>query len=314
MKKRERQVEDYESSGIPRWIKWILVGFIALVMIGLGFRDYQSSQVVLYPQYRFNIAIIGIDSGVTFVSYDPAERSILTIPFPNDLAINSRTSGEYSISSLYKLGSYKGQGGMFARQKIQGFMRVPVPGYLVVNKVNKVTRSQLIRNLVAVMLHPKSPDSSLSRLDAALLLYRTSRYSLREVGEDELIRAGVINNKTYYPERLQEYVGSRLFDWGIGATGITVAITNASGENGLGSDMADFLSNLGFDVVMVRSTTSKELLENTEWQVSNEGSAKKLGYIFQNLFGLDNPKIENVPSEYRSEVFIQVGKDAKDLF
>jgi hypothetical protein len=288
-----------------QWIKWVIVGLLVLIVGGICVKEYQGSQVVGHAQYRFNMALIGKENGVTFVTYDPIEKSILEIPFPTNLAITSRTSGEYSISSLYKLGAYEGEGGKFARQKIQGFMRVPIPGYLVTNNSLKVGLFKTIFG---------QTESSLSRLDAIMLFYRANRYSHRMVKEDELVRAGVINNNNYYPDRLQEYVGTRLFDWGIGGAGITVAIVNASGENGLGSDMADFLSNLGLDVVMVRSASSNELIEVSQWQVATEKSASELGYIFQNLFGFNEPKLETVPEEFRSTVLIKVGKDAKELF
>lgn len=316
MVKRERFVSDQiktKFSGIT-WVKWALVGLVCLVISGLMIKEYQRSQMAGHSQYRFNMAMIVPDSGITFISFDPAEKSVLVIPFPTNLAINSRSKGEYSISSLYKLGSYRDLGGMFARQKIQGFMRVPVPGYMVVANEKGKVKSQLVRGLLGAAFLPKRTDSSLSRFDAIMLFFRASRYGYREVPEEELVRAGVIDESVYHPERLNEYVGSRLFDWGIGAEGVTVAIVNASGENGLGSDMADFLTNLGMDVVMVRSASREEVLEVTEWQVSDDDSALKLGYIFQNLFGFKNPKVENITDEYRSKVLIRVGKDARELF
>ena len=288
-----------------QWTKWIVAGLLILILSGVGVKEYRQSQVVGHGQYRFNMALINKNEGVTFLSFDPAEKSILSLTFPRDLAIKSRTSGEYAISSLYKLGSYKGEGGKFVRQKIQGFMRVPVPGYLV-------TDGSLKKGLLKAILGHR--ETSLSKFDVAILFYRLSRYRMREINEDELVRAGVIADRTYHPERLQEYVGSRLFDWGIGGSEITVAIVNASGENGLGSDMADFLSNLGLDVVMVRSGTADQSLERSEWQVGNEASAQELTYIFQNLFGFDKPKIEAIDGEYRARVLIKVGRDGKELF
>ena len=298
----------------PEWsfAKGIIVLVVCMICLGLGVREYRASQVVGHSQYRFNLAVINCEAGVTFVSYDPTEKSILAIPFPTNLAITSRSSGEYAISALYKLGSYNGKGGMFARQKVQGFMRVPIPGYLVINKKAGNSKSMLNGALLSTVLGIN--DTSMSRLDALVLLYRTNRYSWREVGESELVRAGVISNNTYYPERLQQYVGTRLFDWGIGAERITVAIFNESGENGLGSDLADFLSNLGLDVVMVRSADNDQTLDTTEWQTADPKSADKLGYIFQTLFGFNKPIPGNVPDEFRSQVLIKVGKDAKELF
>lgn len=288
-----------------KWAKLSIFLVVILVAVGLIVREYRQSQVVGHGKYRFNMAVINPDKGVTFVSYDPAERSTLIIPFPTNLAITSRSSGEYSISSLYKLGSYTGEGGRFARQKIQGFMRVPVPGYIVGKGGYKTL-------LFKAMFG--GGETSLSRFDALALLIRSGSFKTRTVEEKELVRAGVIEDNKYKSERLQEYVGSRLFDWGIGGKEITVSIINESGENGLGSDMADFLSNLGLDVVMVRSGNTNELKEHSEWQIEKSDMQDELVYIFQNLFEFDAPKIDKIADEYRSQVLIKVGKDAKSLF
>jgi hypothetical protein len=288
-----------------KWAKLCAAVVFVLVIVGLVVKEYQKSQVVGHGKYRFNLALINPGSGVNFVSFDPTEKSILAIIFPSDMAITSRTSGEYAISALYKLGSYKGNGGMFARQKMQGFMRVPIPGYIV---SSGGLRLSLIKALFG------TSETSLSKLDLIVLLYDSGRYKYKEIGKEELARANVIDNGKYKPERLQEFVGSRLFDWGIGAESIAVSIINASGENGLGSDMADFLSNLGMDVVMVRSVDDSQILADTQWQVDNKELSQKLNYIFENLFEFEEPKIEPIGGEYRSQVLIKVGSDAKDLF
>jgi hypothetical protein len=303
MEKREKQLW---------WIKLIFIGVILLVAGGLIVKEVQKSQVLGNSEYRFNMVMIGEESGITFLSFDPSEKSVLSLTFPSGLAIKSRTSGEYSISSLYKLGSYSGKGGMFARQKVQGFMRVPIPGYVVTDNKKVVSKNSfriaMIKNIFG------KTDTSLSRLDSAKLFAKSGRYSWRVVEEKELVRAGVIADNTYHPERMQEYVGSRLFDWNIGSGSITVAVINASGENGLGSDIADFLTNLGLDVVMVRSVNNSDQVDKSEWQVGNEKIAQDLGYIFEHLFGFSEAKLENVPEEYRSTVLIRIGKDAKELF
>ncbi len=184
-------------------------------------------------------------------------------------------------------------------------MRVPVPGYIVGKGGYKTL-------LFKAMFG--GGETSLSRFDALALLIRSGSFKTRTVEEKELVRAGVIEDNKYKSERLQEYVGSRLFDWGIGGKEITVSIINESGENGLGSDMADFLSNLGLDVVMVRSGNTNELKEHSEWQIEKSDMQDELVYIFQNLFEFDAPKIDKIADEYRSQVLIKVGKDAKSLF
>lgn len=287
-----------------KWVKRALGAFVVLLIVGIAAIEFRLSQVVGHTQYRFNMAWIAPESRVTFISYDPTEKTILAIPFPSNLAIPSRKSGEYSIDSLYKLGAYDGQGGEFARRKIQGFMRVPIPGYVV-------AEGSLVRGFLQVLLG--SAETSLSRFDALLLLYRTSRYPTREVGEDELIRAGVIEGTTYHSDRLQEYVGTRLFDWSIAGSGMSVAIINESGEDGLGSDMADFLTNLGLDVVSVKSGDGVER-EQSEWQVEHSNTVAELSYVFESLFGLGKPHIASVAPEYRAEVLVKVGRDAIELF
>lgn len=298
------------------WVTWVVFGLVLLIGGGLIYKAWQGNQVVGHNQYRFNMALIEKDKGVSFVSFDPTEKSILYLPFPSNLAINSRSRGEYSISSLYKLGSYNGSGGSFARQKIQGFMRVPIPGYLVTNNSKLVGKSYLRISLLKIILGRM--ETSLTRFDAIALLSRVNKYSFREVSEDELLRVAVIEKKDneylYHSERLQDYVGTRLFDWGIGAQGVSVAILNASGENGLGSDMADFLSNLGLDVVMVRSAPEGQVMDKSEWVMTEASRVKEFSYIFCELFGFDDPKVEQVSAEYRSQVLIRVGKDAKELF
>ena len=71
-----------------------------MIVSGLGVKEWRSSQVVGHSQYRFNLALREDDAGVTFVSFDPAEKAIMALPFPTDLAITSRSIGEYSIASL----------------------------------------------------------------------------------------------------------------------------------------------------------------------------------------------------------------------
>lgn len=297
-----------------RWPKLIGLGVLLLIFVGLVITEWENSQLPGHTKYRFNLAIIVPDRGVTFVSYDPSEKSILALPFPTGMTINSRTSGEYSIASLYKLGEYQGRGGMFARQKIQGFMRVPIPGYIVTTSKQQKIKSLIRISLLKIIFSLKKTDTSLSRIDATKLLLSTNSYRYREVGESELIRTGIVEKNTYHPERLQDYIGTRLFDWGIGNSNTSVAIVNASGENGLGSDLADFLTNLGLDVVMVRSSPNDQTEDKTVWQVNKSANVKELSYIFQNLFGFSDPKVEDVSQEYRAVVLIKVGKDAKGLF
>ena len=157
--------------------------------------------------------------------------------------------------------------------------------------------------------------SNLSRLDALTLLSRINIYTWKEATQDELIRAGVLTQTDgimrFHPERLQEYVGSRLFDWQVGVAGLTVAVVNNSGIDGLGGDIADFLTNLGFDVVAVRSGTEQKEVSRVVTSDSKK-YRREVDYL-QNLFGW--PEAEEADTQdYRAEIVVYVGVDAVKLF
>ena len=277
-------------------------------------QDYRRSLTVPQKDNRFNLLLIQPEQGLSFVSFDPVEQTLISLPFPPNTVIRSRTRGEYDVASLYKLGDYQGDGGMFARQKIQGFMRVPIPAYVVVGGDLTRVRRELRRGLLAAIV---SGPTNLSRLDAWTLWMRTYRYQYREISQDELVRAAVLEQVggriVYHFDRLQEYVGKRFFDWQLGARNVTVAIVNESGQDGLGTALADFLGNMGLDVVMVRSGNTQDT-QTSRWQVGDRQQGRELAFVFDGLFAMGEAKVEKVPEEYRATVLIVVGKDAEELF
>lgn len=297
------------------WNRLGIVALAGMIIAGLVVKDIQRALVIDQTKSRFNLLLIEPNRGVSFVTYDPVERIMVALPFSHGTAITNRNSGEYDIDSLYKLGSYQGPGGMFARQKIQGFMRIPIPGYLVVEGGTAKTKNQLKRGIWQAIW--KGEQTNLAKVDLLLLWYRTRRYEFREIGEEELIRSASLEKQgdrlIYHFDRLQEYVGKRFFDWQLGGENVTVAVINESGEDGLGSDMADFLTNMGMDVVMVRTGSGGTKIDS-HWQIGDKARARKLEDVFVGLFELGPAIMEKVPDEYRAEVLVVVGSDAKELF
>jgi len=142
------------------------------------------------------------------------------------------------------------------------------------------------------------------------------RYTWKQAEESELARAGVLEKREqggylYQSDRLQQYVETRLFDWGIGAKGVTIAVVNESGIDGMGSDMASFMNNLGLDVVSVRS--GSEIREQSRVIAQDLKKYAKTTEILQNLLGLPEPEVGEVET-YRAEIVVEVGKDAIELF
>lgn len=298
---------------------WVLVCISLLIFVGIAIREVRRSQVP-WDETRFSLALVMTDGRVAFLSFDPVERQLLTIPLPAELAIRSRSAGEYRVGTLYALGSYGGRGGEFVRQKIQGFMRVPVPGYIVERQgkrsdgdIVKVAR----RELWGLVFAPQRGVTSLSRLDAWRLYLASQSYRVRAIDQAELGRSGVVTTQddgvpTYHPERLNQYVGTRLFDWGIGQAHLTIAVVNASGSDGMGSDIADFLNNLGLDVVVVRSSTTTEeaSVVYTAPRVEPDPQVRR---TITSLLGFTRWEHREM-GEYRADLLLVIGKDATNLF
>src|SRR3989339_1340366 len=129
-----------------RGLKLVVWAVLILVALGWGVKDYRTSQV-FGTDKRYSLIITGESGETTLVSFDPTEKRILSLSYPSELLVKSRSVGEYQLGSLYKLGEYEREGGEFARRKIQGFMRIPVQGYVITGNSNVKSRSLLTRAL-----------------------------------------------------------------------------------------------------------------------------------------------------------------------
>ena len=288
----------------------IIIFLVILVGVGWIWGQLKTS-LVFGNTHRFNLVVASTAGQVDFVSIDPVERQVFVLPFPANLAIRSRSVGEYQMNSLYKLGAYGGDGGEFVRRKVQGFMKVPIPGYVVVHDGSSTAvRGQMIRALFT----PKA--NNVSTLDAVTLTARAESYIWKTATIDELMRAGVLEHTgdtySYHPERLQQYVGTRLFDWGVGGAGVTVAVVNISGVAGLGNDIADFLTNLGLDVVAVRSADG-QASKTTVTVAAHSPQTDAIIGMLKSLFGFATAT-QGSTSEYRAQIVVTVGTDAEGLF
>ncbi|MCQ3944710.1 MAG: hypothetical protein DPW11_02960 [bacterium] len=297
-----------------KWAKVVVYGLVIMVVIGIIIKELRAS--VVDPATRFNL--VYIDEGgkrVSVVTTDPVEEKVMIITYPEKLAITSRSVGEYEIGSLYKLGSYKSQGGEFARRKVQGFMRLPIVGYLVNLDGSGNVHDSLKKSMLKA-IWSNSLENNLTIIDAYRLTQAIGSYSSKNVAEDELVRAGVIvNNKdqklSYSPLALSSYVGKSVFDWGVGREGVTVSVINESGESGLGSDMAEFLDNMGLDVITVKSGS---VISDTTKMIVNDPKSSQMTLTFMSRVFNFKPYVVGDTAEYRSGIVLWVGKDALELF
>lgn len=289
---------------------WLGIIVLLLVLVVGALFVYGSE--LLGSEERYNLVVAGPGT-LSFVSVDPVEERVFVLPYPANLHISSRSVGEYEVGKLYTLGQYDAQAGEFARQKTQGFMKVLVSGYLEEQEGREISKGRLIRRLLWAS-YMGSRMSNIHRADAVILALRILRYDWNQVTPEEIARGDlwkVQGEKLIYnPLRLQEYLEGKVFDWGIGQAQVTAAVINESGEQGLASDVAQFLANSGVDVIAVRNGAAER--EQTEITVGSEELYAQIGE-WLTRFGWGEPIIGDT-SEYRSTIVVKIGKDGLKLF
>lgn len=293
----------------------VLIGLVVLLFLAVLFSVVRSS-LVIGRGGRFNLVAVDNHENALFVSYDATQERITVVSFPSELFIRSRSVGEYQIGKLYQLAQYEEDPGIFVRRKIQGFMRVPVPGYIVADgDLGESARKGLFSTLLRRIF--STPESNITRLDALTLLIRGQSYIWDIQDAEFLVREGVLVSRNqggygYNPARLLEYVDGKFFDWLVGQEPYSVSIIDLSNERGLASDLSDFVTNMGSDVVMVKkgdetSSTSRMVVSSEE--VLDSYTTKAI----RSLLGIENIVIGDT-SVYRSDIVLFVGSDMENIF
>lgn len=294
--------------------KW-LVAVVVLALVMGGVFEWRTSRLI-GNEYRYNLVMVGTEKRVSFVSFNPVEKQVLVIELPSSLHIKSRSYGTYEVGNLYQLGEYEGQAGNFVRSKIQGFMRVPIEGFLE-TETWEGKYGNIFVKAVALHLWQREILKPLNLADKLILIFRAMNYDWRINSQEDLIKAGVLvqeqGEMSYSSERLKQFLESRVFDWSIGMQGLSVAVVNESGRDRLGNDIAEYLNNLGFDVISVRTGEGESEKTTLKIDENTYESRRELIQLLSNLFDWKEVEKKNI-DEYRAEVVIYVGTDAEKLF
>lgn len=267
---------------------------------------------VIGVEHRYNLVIATKAGQVDFVSIDPVEKELNRISWPSDLLIQSRSVGSYRVGELYQLGAYDQEAGEFVRRKVQGFMKMPLMGYVALNQDKTITPARALWTVAW-----DKEGTNLLFIDSLVMWWRALTYRHTDVQTEELVRAGVLvsadGGYMYQEGRLQQYLGTKVVDWKVATSGLTVAVVNESGQTGLAADMANFFGNVGMDVVAVRSGGQEQ--ELTQVVIGDLGEERKdqIRLMFGSWFG-QFEFVDGSTSEYRADILVKLGKDAEDLF
>lgn len=292
--------------------KWMIGVGTVILLTGAWVVSAVKQSRVIGVEHRYNLVIATKAGQVDFVSIDPVEKELNRISWPSDLLIQSRSVGSYRVGELYQLGAYDQEAGEFVRRKVQGFMKMPLMGYVALNQDKTITPARALWTVAW-----DKEGTNLLFIDSLVMWWRALTYRHTDVQTEELVRAGVLvsadGGYMYQEGRLQQYLGTKVVDWKVATSGLTVAVVNESGQTGLAADMANFFGNVGMDVVAVRSGGQEQ--ELTQVVIGDLGEERKdqIRLMFGSWFG-QFEFVDGSTSEYRADILVKLGKDAEDLF
>lgn len=261
---------------------------------------------------RHNVVVIEADGDILLLSYSPVEKKVVHIALPAELRIRSRSVGSYRVSNLLQLGEYQGDRGEFVRAKVQGFIKVPVPNYLIINEAN--SRARIITRIFETI--GKAERTNMALMDMILLIYRSLAYEWEMIDEEALVAKGVLRDDgdgyAYDERALTLFARETYLDWVVSQEGLSVTVVNQSEEDGLGTDVGSFIENVGMNLVQIKRGDNQG--GASQVVVSGEHVLNTYSYhVISKFLGIGEYLIEDTHEE-RADIVVRVRDDMKTNF
>ncbi len=180
-------------------------------------------------------------------------------------------------------------------EDISSYLRIPVET-VIVDKSLDIRKTNIFLNLLGVLLKHKNKSSELTFIDIIRLMLFTRSVPSESIYEKDLVEGSDIARK--------DYVSSTLFaDTAISNDKKRVEIINATEISGFGNRMADALSNLGADVVLV--ITSEKVEDRSRIYYYGEKT-----YTISRLSSMFRYPTELAREKSLADVIIILGRDS----
>lgn len=180
-------------------------------------------------------------------------------------------------------------------KELSSYLRIPVESVIDDSSLD-IRKTNIFSNLVKVLLRHKNKNSELTFIDILRLISFARSVPLDSIYEKDLLKDSDNVRK--------DYVSSTLFaDTAISDDRKRVEIINATEISGFGNRMADALSNLGVDVVLV--TTARNPEDKSKIYYFGEKT-----YTVDRLSSIFNYPAESVKEKSLADVIIILGKDS----
>ncbi len=264
------------------------IGFTAMLILGSWLiKGVKASQWDGQDQFGWVIQTEEIRVKIII----PSQKKLVTLIIPNNTIVKVGFGfGEYRINKVYELGKLANQAGKVLTRTIQEFLGVGIKGWQVGTKSNlswwdnfrlKWLETFAVNQTKVVELKDK-PSWQAEQLSDGSLIYRVNQAWL-----DELVH-------------------QEIFDQEVSQEGLTVAVLNASGVDGVANDISRLISNLGIEVRLVSNLAAQERSEVVISQKSQKDT-KTLKKIIGSL-GIDTVRVGDI-LEQRSDMVVIIGRD-----
>jgi hypothetical protein len=264
------------------------IGFTAMLILGSWLiKGVKASQ--WDGQGQFGWVIQSEEIRVKIII--PSQKKLVTLIIPNNTIVKVGFGfGEYRINKVYELGKLANQAGKVLTRTIQEFLGVGIKGWQVGTKSNlswwdrirlKWLETFAVNQTKVVELKGK-PAWQAEKLSDGSLIYRVNQAWL-----DELVH-------------------QEIFDQEVSREGLTVAVLNASGVDGVANDISRLISNLGIEVRLVSNLATQDQSEVVISQKSQK-ETRTLKKIIDSL-GIETIRVSDT-LEQRSDVVVIIGRD-----
>lgn len=275
--------------------KGLVVGFIGftatLILSSWLIRGVKASQWDGQSQFAFVIQSEDIRVKIII----PNQKKLITLIIPNNTLVKVGFGfGEYRLNKVYELGKLENQAGKVLIRTVQEFLGVGIKGWQVGTKSNlswwdkfrlKWLETLTVKQVAVIELKDQASWQP-EHLSDGSLIYRVNQAWL-----DELIH-------------------QETFDQEVSQEGLTVAVLNASGVDGVANNVSRLISNLGIEVRLVSNLAIQDQAEVVISQKS-QNDTRTLKKIINSL-GINTVRVGDI-LEQRSDIVVIIGRDYTHL-
>lgn len=251
----------------------IVVIFVATVLFFIGV-SFAIKIWVLYTQSTFNPAY---SYTLLFQSQDPTAYLVSFAPKKRTITILSVSQAPHALKAL------------------QQTLALPIDGYVISPKPQKVTAASLDPTLLSLVMQYRTVKTNVTLIDLARLIMYTKSIQNADVFEEQL-------DLPQSPAKIDKTIQSLFSHPEITAEKVSIEVINGAAVSGMGARVARVVNNSGGYIIAVTSADTdvahSEILYSGKKNYTLIRLAKILGF-----------PVKNRASTAIADITIVIGKD-----